>query len=157
MSGIGSLHRQWILIDEGIDINPISRKVDKSYIACLGRAARYIRDKIYEDNNSYYYSSTELEKPKVIKRISSFVDFKDEINIMKEYNPGLRELVKDEHNEIDKLRNNQILEELFDDYERYVNTKEETVNLFYGLPSLSFEDLKTHFLLFEGTFRREYG
>ena len=149
MEGIGSLPRQWILIDEGIDIDPISRKVDKSYIAGLGMVARRIRNII--DDNSKIYRSTELKKPILVKRLNSFIDFKDEIDVMKEYNPGLKELVKDEKNELDSLRNQQILEELFDDYERYVNTKDEIVNLSYGLPSLSFSDLKTHLLLFDGT------
>lgn len=151
MEGLGALPRQWILIDEGIDMNPISRKVDKSYIAGLGRVAKRIRNIVNESGDIKIYGSSDLEKPILIKRINSFLDFKEEIKIMKEYNPGLKELIKEEKTEIDSLRNNQILEELFDDYERYVNTKEDSVNLFYGLPSMSFNNLKTHFLLFDGT------
>lgn len=52
---------------------------------------------------------------------------------------------------LNELRNEQMIDELFDNYEEYIETSDDIVNIRYGLSSFSMENMKTHLLLFDGT------
>lgn len=146
-----SMPRQWILIDEGIEINPVSRRVDKIGILSLGEVAH--KKNIVDTSLGYLrFISVDLDKPIMRKRSGTFYDFKEQLTIMSTMSKSLKSIVKDEKTELDKLRNEQILEELFDNYDSYANSPNtEYVNLMYGFSSLSVGDIKSHLILFDGT------
>lgn len=152
LTGVGgTLPRQWILIDEGIEINPISSKVSKSVIMSLGEFSYKMN---YVDNSNGYplYLSKDLDEPIVVRRSGTYLDFTEYLKFMRTFDPNVKNFIRDEKTELDKLRNEQILDELFDNYEAYANLKGvSTVNIKYGLSSLSVRNMNTHLILFDGT------
>lgn len=147
----GTLPRQWILIDEGIEINPISSRVSKSVIMSLGELA-HKRNYVDYSNGYPLYLSETLSEPMVVRRSGTYLDFTEYLKFMRDLDPNVESFIREERTELDKLRNEQILDELFDNYESYANIKGvSTVNIKYGLASLSVRNMNTHLILFDGT------
>ena len=146
-----SMPRQWILIDEGIEMNSYSRIIPKDALANLGE---FRFEKYVEDNSLGYtrYLYVKVDEPILVRRDAYFSTFKENAELLRKFSNSSKCLLKEEKTELDKLRNEQILGEVYENFLFYANSNNDTsVKVSYGLHSLSVQNMKTHLLLLDGT------
>ena len=146
-----SMPRQWILIDEGIEMNSYSRIIPKDALANLGefRFEKYVEDHTLEYTRYLY---VKVDEPVFVRRHNYFSEFKENAELLRRVSNSSKCLIKEEKTELDKLRNEQILDEVYENFSFYANSGNDTsVKVSYGLHSLSVQNMKTHLLLLDGT------
>lgn len=151
LNGIGSsLPRQWILIDEGIEATPIKYNVDKVALALLGEVKTKVNKLIPDPNTGLCIAKSVDCDPFIVRKTNSFIDFQESLNIITKMF-HLKPFLKAERCQLDKIRNESILGELFDEYNFYSNLNSDKINVTYGISSLSMNPMLTHVLMFDGT------
>ena len=151
LNGISnSLPRQWILIDEGIEATPIKYNVDKVALALLGEVRTDINKLVLDPNTGLCIAKSVDCNPYIIRKTNSFMDFQESLDIITKMF-HLKPFLKPEKCQLDKVRNESILGELFDDYNFYSNLNSDKINVTYGISSLSMSPMLTHVLMFDGT------
>lgn len=149
--GIGSsLPRQWVLIDESMESRSIYFPVSRGALVSLGSFSKWIRV-IDEYGNG---KSIELEEERLVKTYNHYGQFVDSIKRLSKYLPSVKSLLKPEDCELNRLRNEQLFESLYNDFELYANTNtnSEIAKVQYGFTNMIHDGFeKTHIILLDGT------
>ena len=149
----GNLPRQWILVDEMTESNIIINRINKSSLFGMGKIVYDKKVAVYnEETGITTYKTVALPKPMMIRDINSYYEFKEHLKLYSEMCTDFSSIFKPEKCELDKLRNSQVCQSLYYNYEEYVNSSKDTnVSVSYSYTSMIHPDMNTHLLLFDGT------
>lgn len=142
-----SLPRQWILIDEMTESRMTLANMKKVMFSSLGVLTNKIRavdekgrpitktiDKMILNRSSIYYD-----------------DFTNQVKGLGSIVPEFRDLLKDESNELNKIRNERLLENLYLNFQLYANNESNIVKINSSFTDMITGNENTHILLFDGT------
>lgn len=146
MHGISSMPRQWILIDESTEARMTLAYMKKIMFTSLGKATTSI--KILDDG---VFKTKKIQYPIIERNSVYYKDFVEEVLMLKKLTPEFRSIIKDETNELNKIRNNRLLENLYLNFQIYANSDLDPVKISSSYTDMITNGIKSHVLLFDGT------
>lgn len=142
-----SLPRQWILIDEMTESRMTLASMKKIMFSSLGVLTNKVKsvddkgrpitktiDKLILNRSSLYYD-----------------DFINQVKGLGSLIPEFKELLKDESSELNKIRNERLLENLYLNFQLYANNENNIVKVNSSFTDMITGNEQTHILLFDGT------
>ena len=150
----GDLPRQWILIDESTETKCIKKYIRKSVLLMFSWYVDKENKLINESNGNFRLVAVPC-KPRLDLPIRHYGAFKTTVKEYIKFNASkeLANLFLKEDNELNKLRNEQVYESMFNDYTILANTNGESeyIPLIYSFTDIISDQIYSHVLLFDGT------
>lgn len=150
INGLGQDHpRQWILIDESTEANGRSYTIPISTFAMLGEAI--YTERVFRNNK---YITVDLKEPKLVRKNNMYMDFVDLIE-MSSKAWGVPVLPINPNNEINRIKFNQLADELYYNFDRYANicknSKNKIAKVQFNYTNMINQGMVSHLILFDGT------
>ena len=151
LCGIGEFApRQWILIDEGLDASSVKCKIPKYALAPFSKVVTSV-NRVIPDETTRAPKCVSIEcEPYIDRTINSYSEFCKLVKTyMKMYR--IKSFLNPETSYINKVRNEHILGEIYDNFSSYSEIDSDYIPISYGIHSLSLSEMKTRVFLFDGT------
>lgn len=148
MKGLsGKLPRQWIIIDEITEAKSIKFKLKRSFLLNASLCEEIVTRVDPDDEDS------DIESIRYERKVMTFKKFKSKVKFLVNSNKEFNNMLRTEFNELDRLRNEQLMQVLYNRYNFYlsINTVEPDVTVTCSFTDLIFKGMKSHLLLFDGT------
>lgn len=150
INGLSQDHpRQWILIDESTEANGRSYTIPISTFAMLGEAI--YTERVFRNNK---YITVDLKEPKLVRKNNMYMDFVDLIELSSKA-WGVPVLPINPNNEINRIKFNQLADELYYNFDRYANicknSKNKIAKVQFNYTNIINQGMVSHLILFDGT------
>ena len=150
INGLGQDHpRQWILIDESTEANGRSYTIPISTFAMLGEAI--YTERVFKNGR---YITVDLKEPKLVRKNNMYMDFMDLVE-MSSRAWGIPVLPISPNNEMNKIKFDQLADELYYNFDRYANicknSKNKIARVQFNYTNIINQGMVSHLILFDGT------